>query len=142
MEEKQAQQKKAHNQRACEHTFVIGQPVLVQNFSAGDSWTPALVVKSAGSLSFIIQLENGCQVKQHQDHIRPWLVSIEHSSSDILPDSDLKTESFPFTSESQLDASPPAHVVTEPPSQSPDSVSEQSRCYPQRQRKAPDQFQN
>ena len=102
----------------------------------------AQVVKSVGPLSFIIQLENGRQVKQHQDHIIPWLVSSEHSTSDILPDSDLETESFPLTSESQPDASPPAGVVAEPPSQSSDSVSEQSRRYPQRQRKAPDRFQN
>ena len=142
MEEKQAQQKRAHDHGACEHTFVISQPVLVWNFPAGDSWIPAQVMKSAGPLSFIIQLENRHQVKRHQDHIRPQLVSSEQSSSDILPDSNLKTESFPLTSESQPDASPPAHIVTEPPSQSSDSMSEQTQRYPQRLRKAPDRFQN
>ena len=143
VEEKQAQQKRDHDQTARERTFVIGQPVLVRNFPAGDSWIPAQVMKLVGPLSFIVQLENGRQVKRHQDHIRQRLVSSEHSSADILvPDGDLDTESFPLTAQSQPTDSPPARVVAEPSSQSSGSMSDQSRRYPQRQRKAPDRFQN
>ena len=88
-EQKQSQQRRAHDQKAHDCTLIKGQTVFVQNFSKGDSWIHAQIVKQAGHLSFIVKLKNGRMVKRHQHHIKSRLVESNNSSSDIMgPDSD------------------------------------------------------
>ena len=96
-EEKQSQQKRAHDQKARDRTLVEGQTVFVRNFPMGDSCVPAQIVKQAGPLSFEVKLENGRMVKRHQDHIRSRLVnSSKNSSSDMMgQDSDSNLDFFP-----------------------------------------------
>ena len=131
VEEKQSQQKRAHDTTARARTLAIGQAVFVRNFPAGNAWIPARVIAQAGPVSFIVQLEDGRQVKRHQDHLRPrW----EDTPSIISADnSGLGAEFFPLTPTTQLGDSPRAPVENEPPRQP-------MRHYPQRERRAPDRF--
>ena len=125
VEEKQSQQKRAHDTTARERTFAIGQAVFVRNFPAGNTWIPARVIKQVGPVSFIFRLEDGREIKRHKDHLR---LRLEDTPS-IIPaqDSGLDAEFFPLTPSTQPEAN-------EPPRQP-------LRHYPQREGKKSDRFQ-
>ena len=86
----------------------------------------------AGPVSLIFQSEDGCQVKRHQDHLRPRL----EDTPSVIPaqGSGIGVEFFPFTPTTELVESPHASVENEPPQ-------EPLRHYPQRERTEPDGFQ-
>ena len=95
-----------------------------------------------GPVSYNIQLDDGRHWKWRQDHIRSRLV-VPDDSSDI-PSSDTTLSGTPSESFPILPESPPVNSTSGPietESQSQPSVSEQSRCYPVRERRAPEKFQ-
>ena len=131
VEEKQSHQKRAHDTTALARSLAIGRAVFVLNFPAGNTRIPARVITQAGPVSFIVQLEDRRQVKQHQDHLRPRL----EDTPLIVPaqDSGLGVEFFPLTPTTQPVEASPKPVENEPPRQP-------LRRYPQRDRRAPTDF--
>ena len=142
VENQQARQKNSHDRTAQQCNFMQGQAVYARNFREGERWIPGYIVEVTGPVSYNIELEDGRNWKRHQDHIRSRLV-VSNDLSDIpFPDTTLSgtpPESFPI-----LPESPPMNSTSTPvesESQLQPSVSEQSRRYPVRERRAPERFQ-
>ena len=122
VEGKQAAQKIVHDKTARDRKFVVGDAVLVRNFPAGDSWIPSTIVDQVGPRSFFVHLENGRQVKRHQDHIRACLLDTaaqasddtesddasgtDHSPSSNLPNCDFEPSTQPTISHKRQETSP------------------------------------
>ena len=139
VENQQSQQKKSHDRTVQRHDFTQGQAVYARNFREGERWLPGHIVEVTGPVSYNIQLDDGRYWKRHQDHIRSRLV-VPDDSSDI-PSSDTTLSPLRVVSHPE---SPPVNSTSgliETESQSQPSVSEQSRHYPVRERRAPERFQ-
>ena len=76
---KQEQQRSMYNTTACNHSFSVGQSILVANFAAEERWIPGHIIEPVGPVSFMTELEDGHILKQHQDNIRNCLNSQELS---------------------------------------------------------------
>ena len=64
VENKQLQQKTAHDVSARQRKFEVGDLVYVLNFRAGEKWIPGKIIQSNGPVSFCIQLQNGKIVRR------------------------------------------------------------------------------
>ena len=100
VENKQLQQKTAHDVSARQRKFDVGNLVYVLNFRAGEKWIPGKIIQVNGPVSFCIQLQNGKIVRRHQDHLRQRTERSEQASSDletvaVNDDSDMLTEMPP-----------------------------------------------
>ena len=69
VQSKQQTQKVNHDRRGQQRTLNVGDTVNIRNFATGDRWLPRSIVEASGPLSFCIQLEDGCLVRRHIDHI-------------------------------------------------------------------------
>ena len=74
VEHKQSQQKRNHDRTSRDRHFRVGDTVQVRNFLQKTPGLGGKNVNTAGPVSFSIQLEDGCCIKRHQDHIRLRLV--------------------------------------------------------------------
>ena len=155
VENKQLQQKTAHDVSARQRKFEVGDLVYILNFRAGEKWIPGEIIQSNGSVSFSIQLQDGKIVRRHQDHMRQRTERSEQARSDletvaVNDDSDMLTE---MPSVETLAETSPEIVDTEGTSSnnqqgensSTDAVTSTSLTsatprYPQRVRKEPDRF--
>ena len=68
--QKQAEQKKAHDEHSCERTLFIGQRVMARNYRAGPVWIPGTVVKQNGPLSYLVKANGGQLWRPHIDQLR------------------------------------------------------------------------
>ena len=141
---KQEQQKSTHDTTARNCSFSIGQSVLVRNFAAGERWIPGHIIEHVGPVSFMIELEDGRMFKQHQDHIRNRLTSLELSD---IPKNSSDFMDFPYpAAESQQSSSNMqlAQAVSEPVelhgNNSGTGPEELVSRYPRRAHKPPDRF--
>ena len=73
---KQQKQKVGHDQIAQQRQFHVGDNVFIRNFSLGPKWLPGSILEERGPCSFIIELEDGQNVRQHIDHIRIRTVTV------------------------------------------------------------------
>ena len=90
----QGMQKANHDKKAKETKYLIGQNVMVKNFRNGPQWLPGVIVEQLGTLTFLVQLDNGMFWKRHVDQ----LCCLEDSPRDVsMPESTTEvtsTETF------------------------------------------------
>ena len=51
-------------------SFTVGQSVLVRVYGQTHKWTRGSILKSTGSLSYVIKLPNGSTCRCHQDQLK------------------------------------------------------------------------
>ena len=144
----QGMQKANHDKKAKETKYVIGHNVIAKNFRNGPKWLPGVIVEQLGTLTFLVQLDNGMFWKCHVDQLhclddKPRDVTVSEStpqvtSSEVFysPDTHEKTVS------SEENASP--EVVSETPVTNPSQTdtSTPARRYPARERRPPIRYQS
>ena len=71
VEKKQFQQKSQHDQRSHDRKFSVGEGIMYRNFSGNEDpkSKSGKVMKCLGSLSFLIQGDDGSSQQRHIDHI-------------------------------------------------------------------------
>ena len=84
VEEKQDNQIKHHNSRACGRELTVGQRVMVRNFRQGPRWIPGTVVKQKGPLIYLVKVREtqGVEVTHRS------LTSIKDTTRDLLKSND------------------------------------------------------
>ena len=169
VEEKQDQQKKAHDQGAVNRSFEIGEPVYVRNYAQGPKWLAGHIQKCTGPVSFMVSLEGSASVwRRHQDQLRKRLVKhtpvvdiddpdlplpsmtekapptlpIAQSVPSPVPESTTASESNSSEPMSPSSPSPPLSNSNDPaaPSNSNKPVAPVQPRYPKRDRRPPDRF--
>lgn len=123
--DKQAQQKLAHDKRARENTWTVGERVMARNVGSGPNWVPATITKVLGSVTYEVKRDNGQVWKQHVEQLKkfvesnrmkdsteeqelPWVPAAGESThpentpqsnevepSEIVPDESLPSENSP-----------------------------------------------
>ena len=69
--QRQLEQKRAHDRRAHNHVFTVGERVYTHHYGHGQPrWVPACVVQVTGPLSYLLELEDGSTIRRHQDQTR------------------------------------------------------------------------
>ena len=63
----QGMQKANHDKKTKETQYLIGQNVMAKNFRNGPRWLPGVIVEQLGTLTFLVQLDNGMFWKRHVD---------------------------------------------------------------------------
>ena len=66
---KQFKQKAAHDYHAKERALDEGQVAYVKDFRYKKTWMPGTVVDKTGPVSARIQLDDGFDIRRHQDHV-------------------------------------------------------------------------
>ena len=66
----QFQQKMAHDQRAKNRSFELGDTVFIKNFADEPTWLPGVVTALHGLLTFDVKLGDGQVVWRHIDHVQ------------------------------------------------------------------------
>jgi len=66
----QGMQKAHHDTKAKETRYLIGQSVMAKNFRNGPKWLPGVIVEQLGTLTFLVQLDNGMFWKRHVEQLR------------------------------------------------------------------------
>lgn len=140
---------------------------MIRVFINSQKWTPGVVVKRLGPVSYLIQLRDGSVWKRHSDHIRVWSdqpgkeqterVREQSPQTDlgqtptVIEDNTACTEPCNLPPESSEQVLPPEEgTVTEGMRETEIDVdqSKSSRCpqspkrYPRRSRKPPDRYIN
>ena len=49
---------------------MIGENVMAKNYRSGPKWLPGVIVEQLGTLTFLVQLDNGMFWKRHVDQLR------------------------------------------------------------------------
>ena len=128
----QAKQKAHHDQHAHDRTFNESDPVYVRSYS-GQKWSPAVLVKQTGPVSWTARMQDGRLVRKHQDQIRP--------RYDNQPDRPSFQENYPVDLTPQEPAHPePEDAAPEAAAPIPASTEQSSSRvsrYPARVRQAP-----
>ena len=88
---KQQKQKVGHDQIARQRQFHVGDNVFIRNFSSGPKWLPGSILEERGPCSFIIELEDGHNVRWHIDHIRIRTVTVTTSPDVAFDDLPIPT---------------------------------------------------
>ena len=86
VDQKQSQQKHAHDVHAVHRRFHEGDTVYARDFRQGRKWLTGTVVKYSGPVSYKIKTENGQIIRRHQDHLR------KRAESSIMLSDDLTVE--------------------------------------------------
>ena len=89
VENNQYKQKDFHDQHSHSRKFLIGEGIMYRNFNGDPKWKSGRITKYLGSLSFLIQGDDGTNMRRHIDHIIK-----RKQESIVLPD-DLTP--FPIT---------------------------------------------
>ena len=66
----QGMQKAQHDTKAKETRYMIGENVMAKNYRNGPKWVPGVIVEQLGTLTFLVQLDNGMFWKRHVDQLR------------------------------------------------------------------------
>ena len=133
---RQAQQKAAHDPRAQDREWFIGQPVMARNLRPGPDWIARIIVERLGPLSYLVETETHQLWKRHVDQLkevsdsllkpmefevvpeRDDTVPVIPTSSEFIPASmSESSECTPNRPESAVvipDPSPPAAITTTP----------------------------
>lgn len=127
VKKRQSTMKQEADRKSKAREFSIHDKVLVKNFSSGTTWLYGKVVDVVTESLYIIELNDGRQVRRHVDHMRHCsLVSGgERASPDTPPRTSPHTEVLPLTAQypTETEGSSPLVPST---SDSPSSNSEQN----------------
>ena len=83
-----------NDQKARPRQFVIGDTVLVKNFSAhGEKWLPGRIIEERGPVSFTVELSDGRVVRRHVDHIH---------ASNVVMDPEIREDQIVMSEERSL----------------------------------------
>ena len=145
VETRQLQQKVQHDTRAKARTFKANDTVFLRNFGKGRKWLHGKIIRVTGPVSFIVQSEDGREVRCHQDQLRHRTVELreteeesETDAPDILMSPTEVSESPTVITGEQENVD---ETVSESIPTSPTVTSELSRAYPKRNRLPPDRFE-
>jgi len=143
---RQMEQKRAHDRRAHNCVFTVGERVYARHYGHGQPrWVPACVVQVTGPLSYLLELEDGTTIRRHQDQTRKRFDSMLEDHSVTVEESDLT----PLLTDLQPPVDPHSDPLVEHSTSSPDSelcASPDSdscgrgRRYPTRNRRPPDRL--
>ena len=53
-----------------ETRYLIGEKVMAKNYRHGPKWLPGVIVEQLGTLTFLVQIDNGMFWKRHVDQLR------------------------------------------------------------------------
>lgn len=71
VQNRQADQKSQHDKHSKARSFKVGQPVIVRDFRLNSKkWIPGEVLSQLGPVTYIVEVENGKDLKRHVDHMR------------------------------------------------------------------------
>ena len=118
VDQKQLQQKRAHDDKAQSRKFTVGEDVYTWQFGRGSkNWVPGQIMEQTGPVSFWVELNSGTVVRRHQDQIRRRYDSVDAA---IAPN--LIEPPVTVTSEPSVTSTPPEPSVTltPPDSQNPE----------------------
>ena len=65
----QGMQKAQHNTKAKETKYTIGESVMAKNYHNSPKWVPGVIVEQLGTLTFLVQIDNGMFWKRHVDQL-------------------------------------------------------------------------
>uniref|UniRef100_A0A1X7SDU4 Uncharacterized protein n=1 Tax=Amphimedon queenslandica TaxID=400682 RepID=A0A1X7SDU4_AMPQE len=96
--------------RSQDREVQLKESVYVKELPSGSSWLPGIVIEQRGPRSYLIELNNGCVVRRHMDHIRSRVEDDEnenqgHEENDDWTD-DLSSSSEQETTEIPTTADP------------------------------------
>ena len=66
----QGMQKAHHDTKVKETRYLIGEKVMAKNYRHGPKWLPGVIVEQLGTLTFLVQIDNGMFWKRHVDQLR------------------------------------------------------------------------
>ena len=124
---RQSQQKDAHDRRARDREWFIGQPVMARNLRPGPDWIAGIIVERLGPLSYLVETETHQLWKRHVDQLKEVsdsplkpmefeVVSDRDDSNLVIPSSPMVVpDSASESTESTLDP-PESAIVTPDPS--------------------------
>ena len=102
VEKEQERQKIAHDCRAVNRTFNIGEKVYTRNYGQGEKWLPAKVIKKLGSQLFTVELvQNKMVWRRHLNQLRQRygedsdLLGTEKNTSSQAPREPIEYPFFP-----------------------------------------------
>ena len=55
----QGMQKAHHDTKVKEIRYLIGEKVMAKNYRNGPKWLPGVIVEQLGTLTFLVQIDNG-----------------------------------------------------------------------------------
>ena len=67
---RQADQKEAHDRRAQDREWFVGQSVMARNLRPGPDWVSGVIVERLGPLSYLIETESHQYWKRHADQLK------------------------------------------------------------------------
>ena len=114
---KQGQQKDGHDYRPRERELEVGDPVLIKDFSSlkSRSWQEGIVVQSTGPVSALVELQDGRNVRRHQDHVRRNPSATQQGTTSAKPNQDTSAAEPVDTGSSHDEYAVPEASETRPP---------------------------
>ena len=86
IEVKQETQKMYHGRHAKACAFNEGYPVFVWNTGHGSAWLSVTITKIRGPVLYTVNLNDGCIIRKHVDHIRFRAVTVNEPTDDMCDD--------------------------------------------------------
>ena len=114
---KQGQQKDAHDYHARERELEVGDPVLIKDFSSpkSKSWQEGIVVQATGPVSALVELQDGRNVRRHQDRVRRNPSSPKQGTTLVKPNQDTSAAELVDSGSSPDECSIPKASGPRPP---------------------------
>ncbi|XP_063970819.1 uncharacterized protein K02A2.6-like [Lytechinus pictus] len=75
VQKQQSAMKQAADKRSKMRQFKLNDTVLVKNFAAGPTWLRGIVTEKLNEVMYVIELQDGREVRRHVDHIRLYTIS-------------------------------------------------------------------
>ena len=141
---KQWKQKEAHDAKAHDCHFAVGDMVYTRAYGQGQpQWMPAQITHHTGPVSYKVTLDDGTVYRRHQDQLR-WRLDTDTAATDTPPQSAESTElptSVDCTEPSVTQNSPPSPTPIESATLVPTPTTPiPTHCYPTRDRRPPERL--
>nr|XP_054757088.1 transforming growth factor-beta receptor-associated protein 1-like [Lytechinus pictus] len=75
VQKQQSAIKRAADKRSEMRQFKLNDTVLVKNFAAGPTWLRGIVTETLNEVKYVMELQDGREVRRHVDHIRLYTLS-------------------------------------------------------------------
>ena len=128
---KQSSQKQSHDGATGLRTWTVGDKVMVLDFRQGRSWSPAVITRVLGPVTYLVETQEGLRWKRHADQLKSLAQPVVHSDqqedTDVFPEVAERSHTPNPPSDSSED-NPPDDTDPEDP---PDEVVTEGR-YPSR----------
>ena len=142
---RQSAQKQSRDGQTGLRIWVIGDDVMVRDFRQGKSWTPAVVTKVLGPVTYLVETPEGHHWKRHADQMKSVITVSEETASEaefpleVTPPTNPPTNLSPDPPDLPVDISDPPNVGNK--SEGSSTSEERTSRYPTRTRRPPEQFQ-